>query len=232
MSGPETPHCSNCGAPLTESVRFCEQCGRPIEQTTIANEDDRHSVAAGDQTQLAAPRTGVADWPSPDELAAPLLAPFGAVLSGWWRRVGALLIDSLILLVPGIVIVVLANHLFGRMHIDVIAGTPVHVRSLTGVGLAGTYLLLAVIGGAYFTLLNGLGSGQTPGNRACSIAIRDIRTGTCIGVGRSLLRWFVRTALYLLLVLPGLVNDLFPLWDRRHQTLADKAARSVVIRLR
>jgi uncharacterized RDD family membrane protein YckC len=90
----------------------------------------------------------------------------------------------------------------------------------------------AAIIGLYFSLLNGIGTGQTVGNRAPGIAVRDAKTGEVIGFKRGLLRWFIRFVLYLALVLPGLLNDLFPLWDSRNQTIADKAARSVVIGLK
>jgi uncharacterized RDD family membrane protein YckC len=90
------------------------------------------------------------------------------------------------------------------------------------------------------------GPGQTPGNRAVGIAVRDATTGSAIGIARSLVRSLVRTLLYatlvipavlkvpvpaLILWIPGLTNDLFPLWDARRQTLADKVARSVVIKV-
>ena len=32
-------------------------------------------------------------------------------------------------------------------------------------------------------------------------------------MGRGVLRWLIRTILYSALIVPGLINDLFPLWD-------------------
>lgn len=102
----------------------------------------------------------------------------------------------------------------------------------TGPGVAGAqFVLVVAIGAAYFGGLNGTGRGQTLGNRAATIAVRDATGDTEIGLARGVLRWFVRFALYLF-VLPGLLNDLWPLWDDNRQTLADKAAGSVMIRLR
>ena len=89
-----------------------------------------------------------------------------------------------------------------------------------------------VVAGLYFSILNGTHSGQTAGNHAPGIAVRDATTGLAIGFWRGLLRWFIRFVLYLAFGLPGLLNDLFPIWDSRSQTIADKAARSVVIRLK
>jgi hypothetical protein len=62
--------------------------------------------------------------------------------------------------------------------------------------------------------------------------VRDVATGRTIGFRRGIARVLVRAVLYAAFLLPGLLNDLFPIWDRRHQTIADKVARSVVIRLR
>lgn len=140
---------------------------------------------------------------------------YGAVLSSWWPRVGSMLLDSLVLAVPTLVI----NALFAHAHTH--AGAA-----------AGSLVADMAIGAAYFGLLNGTGTGQTLGNRAAGIAVRDVRDNTVIGLGRGLLRWFVRFALYLFLVLPGILSDLWPLWDGLRQTLADKAANSVMIRVR
>lgn len=137
-------------------------------------------------------------------------------VSEWWPRVGAMLLDSLVLAVPTIVVDAVISALAG---------------SGAGAGAA-EFVFALVVGGAYFGLLNGLGSGQTLGNKAAGIAVRDVATNEVIGAGRGLLRWFVRFALYLFLFLPGLLNDLWPLWDGQRQTLADKAARSVMVRLR
>lgn len=103
----------------------------------------------------------------------------------------------------------------------------------SGTGPSATQFVVDVaIGGAYFGLLNGLGKGQTLGNKAASIAVRDATRDEPIGAARGILRWFVRFALYLFLLLPGLLNDLWPLWDRQRQTIADKAAGSVMVRRR
>lgn len=87
------------------------------------------------------------------------------------------------------------------------------------------------VSGLYFGILNGSGRGQTFGNRAAGIGVRDLHTGQVVGLGRSVLRWLVRYVLYVFVV-PGILSDLWPLWDPLHQTLADKAAGTVMLRLR
>jgi uncharacterized RDD family membrane protein YckC len=155
------------------------------------------------------------------------------VLAGWWQRVGAALLDGLIVGIPLGIVLAVVNAGFGTPHVVVTSsGTTITVRSLQGSAHWVLLIAIALLAGAYMTYFNGGGTGQTPGNRAPGIAVRDIETGATIGLGRGVIRWLVRALLYACFVVPGLLNDLFPLWDPRRQTLADKAARSVVIRIR
>jgi uncharacterized RDD family membrane protein YckC len=161
------------------------------------------------------------------------LTSFGAPLARWWQRVGSLLLDYLIVVVPLAIVNAIVNSAFGTVHtVKLLNGTYETQRSIQGPAHVLILIGTAAIMGLYFSILNGTGNGQTVGNRAPGIAVRDATTGEVIGFKRGLLRWFIRFVLYLALVLPGLLNDLFPLWDSRNQTIADKAAHSVVIRLK
>lgn len=185
--------CSRCGTPLAAGHAFCGHCG-------------------GQGVPAAQGPAGY-QWPGYGVTMAPPrpTTSYGAPLADWWARVGAMVLDSVILLVPGFSIAAVIG-LFG-----------------SGPGAASLqFVVLVVMGGAYFTVLNGTGRGQTVGNIAASVAVRDVAEDTVVGVGRSMLRWFVRLALYVF-VLPGLLSDLWPLWDDRRQTLADKVARTVVV---
>jgi uncharacterized RDD family membrane protein YckC len=143
-----------------------------------------------------------------------------------------MLLDALVVGVPLIILNVIATNTFGTRHLTLEASGFRITRSLQGGTALLVLIVMAALGGLYFAILNGTRRGQTVGNRAAGIAVRDASTGDAIGVWRGLLRWLVRFALYAALILPGILNDLFPLWDQRRQTIADKAARSVVIRLR
>lgn len=122
-------------------------------------------------------------------------------LAGWWYRLGATIIDGVIL--------------------GVLSGI---------LGLAGTggRLLGAIAGIVYYVVLIG-GTGRTVGQMAVGTMTLDADTGTPIGYPRALLRWFVELALVLLLVIPWIVDILMPLWDSKNQTIHDKAASSVVV---
>jgi uncharacterized RDD family membrane protein YckC len=85
---------------------------------------------------------------------------------------------------------------------------------------------------AYFAIFDGGQQGQTLGKMALGIATRDINTGGPIGPGRAALRRFIYEILWFLLFIPGLINVLSPLWDKRRQAWHDKAVSSDVIKVR
>jgi uncharacterized RDD family membrane protein YckC len=118
----------------------------------------------------------------------------------FWIRFGANFLDTLVLLVPYIVLA--------------IAFDP---------GSANTLILLAAA--AYFALLEGGRSGQTLGKRACGIRVVDARVGAPIGPGRGLIRWLGRWVSFSVFLL----GYLWMLWDPEKQTWHDKMARSVVV---
>jgi uncharacterized RDD family membrane protein YckC len=119
--------------------------------------------------------------------------------AGFWQRVGATLVDILVLLIPMIVLYV----------IDPL---------LQQVGGA----LLTV---AYYTVMDGGPKGQTVGKMALGIRVYDLRQGGPIGYGRGFLRALVKYFLSWILLL----GYLWMLWDREKQTWHDKAAGSVVV---
>ena len=135
--------------------------------------------------------------------------------SGFWRRVGGYLIDSIIVAVP--------NNL---IRVAVSAGdSGTFVGPISpGASIAVTLIGL-VIGVSYFAYLEGT-RGQTVGKMAVGIKVIDADTGTVIGVPRGIGRYFAR-------ILSGLaigLGYLWMLWDPRKQTWHDKLVRSVVVR--
>jgi uncharacterized RDD family membrane protein YckC len=143
-----------------------------------------------------------------------------------------MVLDGLIVGVPLLILNAILNAAFGTEHLVKIGNGFAFEHTITGAAHVVLLIVMGLIEGLYFSLMNGIGPGQTVGNRAPGIAVRDAVTGQPIGFGRAVLRWFIRFILYTALIVPGLVNDLFPLWDSRRQTIADKAARSVVIRVK
>jgi uncharacterized RDD family membrane protein YckC len=88
--------------------------------------------------------------------------------------------------------------------------------------------LIPILHLVYYTLLHGSRHGQTIGNRFAKTAVRTTDGGRLTysqAFGRTIMKfaaiafWFVG----------GVLDFLFPLWDRRRQALHDKAAGTVVV---
>jgi uncharacterized RDD family membrane protein YckC len=128
---------------------------------------------------------------------------FGGPAASFWRRLGAALIDAILL---GIVNKVL----------QVILGTD-----------AG-YALGLLISLAYFTWFHGR-TGQTPGDAALSIRVVDVRDrpGQPIGYGRAAGRWVVSIGSAIVI----LIGYFWMLWDPKKQTWHDKAVGSLPVYL-
>jgi uncharacterized RDD family membrane protein YckC len=130
--------------------------------------------------------------------------------SGWWRRGGALVIDNVLLLVPAIAS-------FGLMP----------VSEGLGVGLFAFFYLVFPF--FYFTYCHGKW-GRTIGKRGLGIRVRHADRDERIGYGSSFGR-FAMVFVFGLFGIPLILDYLFPLWDSRNQTLHDKVASSIVVRV-
>ncbi|HET6964649.1 MAG TPA: RDD family protein [Acidimicrobiales bacterium] len=133
------------------------------------------------------------------------MTPFGPA-TGWWRRVGATLVDALVLIIPYFIV-------------DVAGGR-----------VAGSVLGL-VIQAAYQTIMLSQ-RGQTLGNMAVGTRVVDARTGGPLSPAKALGRWGAGFLFGILgiLILPPLLDIFWPLWDRQNQTLHDKMAGTLVLR--
>lgn len=94
---------------------------------------------------------------------------------------------------------------------------------------------LVALAGLVWAVLNALragSSGQSYGKRVAGIRLARLADGQPIGAGRGFLRLFLNWILWVACLVPGVLNLLWPLWDRKHQTWSDKAAKSVVVKTR
>jgi len=139
-------------------------------------------------------------------------------LASWGRRLAALLVDAVVL---GVVI---ALALFA-------AGMPVdELRDRLQDGETLLFVVLFLIPeGIYYTALIGSRS-QTFGKMALKIKVVDADSRSPIGYLRAFNRWISTAAMRALFTIPTVVDHLWPLRDRRNQSLHDKFARSVVVR--
>ena len=132
----------------------------------------------------------------------------GGALAGWWRRVGATVLDGLIVGIP----------------IGFILG-------LVGAGQNTIQGISAVVFFVYQAVMLGMPRGQTVGNMGVRTRVVDANNpGVSISGGRAAIRALVLLVLEITVI--GLILDvLWPLWDPRNQTLHDKAAGCLVVRV-
>jgi uncharacterized RDD family membrane protein YckC len=152
-------------------------------------------------TDPSAPPTASTD---PERAPAPAGAPVpdgpSGPRAGFWRRVGATIVDALVLAIP----LAILFAIFDR---------------------AAAQALGTLLSYAYVVYFEGSPSGQTLGKRALGIRVIDFRTGGPIGYGRALVRAIVEIFSGLVVFL----GYLWMLWDGEKQTWHDKAANSVVV---
>ncbi len=113
-----------------------------------------------------------------------------------------------------------------------VAGVPLErlneeVRSEGGIVAV---LLFVVPEAVYDTLMIG-SRNQTLGKMAMKISVLDAAGGRgSIGYPRAFARWATTNLFLALWLVPGIVDHLWPLRDRRNQTWHDKIVRTVVVR--
>ena len=151
-------------------------------------------------------------------------SPNGRSLARWGRRVGAAILDSLVVGIPvNIVLGVAHLTVFKLERIKYTGGRKDSYHFHFGTG--GFVISLAAFV-AYAGLLNGL-TGQTIGKRVAHTRVVDMETGRLIGGPRGVGRALVQYIFGWLCVL-GILDGLFPIWDRRRQSLHDKVVHTVV----
>ncbi|HEY1762113.1 MAG TPA: RDD family protein [Acidimicrobiales bacterium] len=155
----------------------------------------------------------------PENAKGPIDGVTGLMLAGWGRRAGQAFADGLVFVIPGYFIFSLFYEL---------DGTSIAV-AMTLVGI-----------GAYFVPLWTSTRGQSLGNRVAVTRVRDAATGQRISFAQAFKRWafvavyaafrfgpspYVPILFYLVL----LADCLYPVYDKRNQTLHDKFAGTIVV---
>jgi uncharacterized RDD family membrane protein YckC len=139
--------------------------------------------------------------------------------ANWLYRVGSYLIDALITSAVPIV----ARALIGALGLTDEFGTP------RGAGLA-IYLVSLAVSLAIFvwnSLIRQGSTGQSVGKQALGTRLISLRTNQPIGAGMALLRQIC----HILDALPCYLGYLWPIWDSKRQTFADKLVGTVVVRV-
>jgi uncharacterized RDD family membrane protein YckC len=154
-------------------------------------------------------------------------APDGVSYASWVRRLAALAIDAVLLSIVPFLLVVVG-------YIQGVREGEENLYAMLDWFIFGMIIAVAfgIISSAfYFTLLVGR-NGQTVGKKVVGVAVRDSRDATQrIGYWRALARFVITSILWSVYYVPGIIDCLWPLWDKRAQTWHDKVSRSVVVRV-
>lgn len=176
----------------------------------------------------------------PQQAATPYGQPMAGMgmptgYASWGARLCATLIDGLVVaLVPGILFSIGFGMVISTASkIDSCAFDDYNCRaeasSSSSPGIA--FLLfsiasLAIMAGGIFMLIQEGNKGQTMGKKAMNIRVVREDTGQPLGFGMA----FVRRLAHFLDSIACGVGWLWPLWDDKAQTFADKAVASVVVK--
>ena len=173
--------------------------------------------------------------PPPGQLAAPgygaphlgYAMPLRTDYASWGKRVGAYLIDF----IPSIIgsIVFLVGYFYWLVQISTTASSslPDVTAGLTPMLIGLAIMFLATGWTLYNRWLVGGRTGQSLGKRVTKIRLVSELTDAPIGPMNAFLRDLVH-------ILDGMayVGYLWPLWDDKKQTFADKIMRTVVVTAR
>ncbi|MGW6914970.1 RDD family protein [Kitasatospora sp. NPDC054939] len=154
--------------------------------------------------------------------------------AGWGSRVAASLVDGLIIGVPVMILYIVGAAVGWE---DAPSCTPTKLNSycagvsstptINGAGIAimGLAYLLGLVAGIWLLYSEGK-TGQTPGKKLVNIRVVREADGQPLGFGMA----FVRRLAHFLDSLACGIGYLWPIWDAKKQTFADKVMNSVVVK--
>jgi uncharacterized RDD family membrane protein YckC len=135
---------------------------------------------------------------------------------GFWARVGASLIDTVLVL---LLIVPLYS---------AFVGSPLDLEPPSGSAEATANILISYVGPAVAVILFWIARQATPGKMAIHARIVDARTGQPLSVRQALVRYVG----YFVSTVPLCLGLLWVAFDTRKQGWHDKMAGTVVVRVR
>ena len=154
---------------------------------------------------------------SPNDTSGAGTAPYAApatTYASWIHRVGAYLIDALVVLPFSLLAAFLGQDT------DPVTGTP------TLNAMYFVFIALALVLNGYNRWYQAGKTGQSWGRKALGLRLVGEQTGQPIGP----LLAFARDLAHFVDSIICYIGYLFPLWDAKRQTLADKLVKTVVVR--
>jgi uncharacterized RDD family membrane protein YckC len=158
----------------------------------------------------------------------------GVPLASWGKRLGAWLIDGVIILVVGGAFgwfgTPQLGELFGELGDAASSNDPATIEAITQ-DLTGPMVQMSLIMWLFATvycILFWTTTAQTPGKMVIGISVRAADRPGPLTLGTSVLRRLVPLAGQFIPFL-SLLDGLWPLWDNQRQALHDKVAKTVVV---
>ncbi|AYV31536.1 RDD family protein [Streptomyces sp. CJ_13] len=140
-------------------------------------------------------------------------------LAHWGQRFGAYMLDLLIIVGP--------MYLVGFIN-GVATSSSSSSDSSAGLSILSLITMLYAIGMGFFQLYKEGSTGQTIGKKALGISVLREADGRTLGFGFA----FVRKLAHFLDSIACYLGWLWPLWDQKKQTFADKVCSTVVIKVK
>lgn len=186
-------------------MSYCSNCGAELQA------NDRFCRQCGGETSAVVPTVETAFGTTPaigdavgrPPLTADALGP--GELADWASRLGGFLIDALVLFAVLV---------------------PFYLLGLAAPAFVYLGVLASLAGAVYFGAQIGEG-GQSPGMRVVGLRCVHKGTGQPIGSGLGVVRMIASN----LNSIVCYIGWLFPLWDAKRQTLADKVMTTIVVRV-
>ncbi len=170
------------------------------------------------------PQYPAPNYPPPATPTPPPMAPNPNAYASWGSRVGAYLIDSLVM-IPGFLIVGIGvGILAATATTDPITGEATGGNPI-GLLVAALGYLVAIAIMIWNVVIRQGKTGQTVGKKMLGIKLISEQTGQPLGA----LMTFVRQMAHIVDGIPCNLGYLWPLWDPKRQTWADKIMSTVVI---
>lgn len=228
-------NCQNCDAPVSDADERCPICGakllhrrvffgapKPADFTLTADEpfNDLEELSPEEASALVFPPQ--VEHAAAPPSTAPAIATTALLYGGFWRRLGAFVIDAALIFLLSVVMAVMA-------YVGYKVGLAAHNRGVS-IGNAGPLMLLLTLAGiflttAYFVVFHGM-DGQTVGKRVFRIRVVGAE-GQQITYRRALLRWIGTVGLGVASIGLGI---LWIIWSREKRAWHDLLARTWVVR--